>query len=299
MKHAAKIELTNGETYRNAMLLSYPSFSAYAADIADPTGWANPSGRAKWTESASWPGWYGLPDTVTTWKQTAAYLLGGWSDGVERMEKAIGGLRLPAATDVRRRPLWAPVGDELNLERVLAGNFDNAWRTTKRRIVKAKPRVRIVVDILAVGDRDAADLFWRGAAGAMLASVLSKAGWQTELWAGFCGPSSQDKSQFIAALCRVKGFGEPMNLAALCAIAAHPATFRQGGHALGSKHLGGQHGVGGYYCSNTLAQLPEAALRLAGLQPGIRTLYVPGTTFSAQAAQGWLTDALADLEAAL
>ena len=224
---------------------------------------------------------------------TLDFWLSGWGDGVDKMRSTMERIAPPRVASVRRRGRWADAGDDLSLDRLYAGRLEVAWRTTHRTSVLSPSRVRLVVDLGATANVSADEFFWRGAATCSFAEALIGAGYSVEIWcvvstrAVDCGTLNAH-----SAVC-VKAFASPLNMSALTAATAHPAFFRCA--LLGARVAAipaPADRSGGYRLA--------ADLRLLGLESdaSVRSILVPGTIDSADAANVWIKTQAQDLPGA-
>jgi hypothetical protein len=177
------------------------------------------SGREGDSESSE--RWYGLRGGVPA---VRAAVRDGWADGVQRMRDALREIGdTPAPRSLRRSLARGDYGDELDIHAVYRGAFDRAWtrRTKRERIGRAN--VRLIAHILDNSSANAKDTFWRGAAVLRLADALSEAGYNVEIWAGYCTHRYAKSSarEFEAWACldtiTVKPASAPLDINALAA----------------------------------------------------------------------------------
>lgn len=132
---------------------------------------------------------------LLSFQEVRKFLQTDWNEGARIVEESMESLEAPATVDIRRRGLWSSDGNDLSVNRYLAGQHETMWRTSKRRAVQGFTRVRIVVDlgtscgacdniICTVRPVAPESLFWRGAAAAALAESLETAGYSVEIVAG-------------------------------------------------------------------------------------------------------------------
>jgi hypothetical protein len=79
------------------------------------------------------PKWYG---GIASKAEAAAVLSSGWEKGATKASKLREslGVELPRAKSRRRRKVWGSEGASLNVDRALAGDWDNAYRSTVREL---------------------------------------------------------------------------------------------------------------------------------------------------------------------
>src|SRR5690606_14947015 len=107
-----------------------------------------------------------------------------WEDGARRLQDITRELTPPTTMSRRRKPAWREEGDELSVDRALTGQWDAAWRSS-RRVWCAGPAT---VTLLTYWGGNAVvttdQLFWQGAAAAVLCDALEDAGYRVQLIAG-------------------------------------------------------------------------------------------------------------------
>lgn len=148
----------------------------------------------------------------------------GWDDGITKGQ-ALGtkleGLRLPSA---RRKMRHGPVGSNLDMTRVYAGQLDSAWSQMARsedcKSSMKKVSTTILVRVGENCDTSAEALFWRGAVASVLTHALEESGRPVRVVAYAVvtnlGPSSQetegDCPARLAFDVTVKDFRDPLEL---------------------------------------------------------------------------------------
>lgn len=146
----------------------------------------------------------------------------GWHRGVKMMHKVTADVTVPTPVSIRRRGAWVDAGDEIDMQRVYAGDLDRAWRRTVKRSGQGPQRVRILVDALASAGERASSMRWRGVAALVAADALTQAGYSVQVESAFEGTGRVR----YAASCIVKPYASPLDLPALAATTAQPAFFR-------------------------------------------------------------------------
>src|SRR5207247_4267637 len=109
----------------------------------------------------------------------------GWPDGAKRLAEFAGKLasEVPQAKSIRRRLRWADEGDEVCNDRLRSGLIDQGWRSMHRAPLVAPQTVVIETAWGGSFSRTAEELFWQGAAAAVLTDVLENAGYRVEIFA--------------------------------------------------------------------------------------------------------------------
>jgi hypothetical protein len=152
-----------------------------------------------------------------SWSDLLAQANANWAQGQEiiaRILEEMAGCELPAPTSVRRRARWAEDGDELDNDRLRAGQQD-CWRAMARQSCRQPRTISIVVNVVTPGSRDSQEVMWRGAAGVVLANILEQAGYWVEFWAAEYGHNTyRDGLPVLQAVC-VKRADQPLDLSTL------------------------------------------------------------------------------------
>jgi hypothetical protein len=266
-----------------------------------------------WRLGAAWEG----SPTNYTLDELKEFWFGGWSEGLAKMREAMGCITVPETQDVRRRAVWAETGSEVSLERIYAGQYESAWRSTYRRRVTAPTKVRVVVDIgSACGacnqyahDAEvvqASTLFWRGAAATALCETLDNAGFETEIVIAFAGNAAtyvyeNNKASYpmnvLACATTVKGFTDPAELAVITSATAAASVFRRAG-LMWTQTVNPYKTQGCYHNLLRVQEEPVVRERLHLDEPEIATVYVPDWCLSARLANAWASATHIGIEAA-
>lgn len=186
--------------------------------------------RQSWLSrgSATEHGWQGtdadrLPSEGNAADTVKRLIKSGWERGVRLMSKVQSKVDVPQPVNIRRRGRWTDAGDEVEMQRVYAGNLEHAWRRTMRTSGRGPARVRILVDSIACAGVDAERMRWRGVAALVLADALTGAGYSVQIESvmvgGGCG------GRYLGSVI-VKDYQSPLDLSALAATTVMPAFFR-------------------------------------------------------------------------
>lgn len=171
-----------------------------------------------WNPGAAWYGGF----TKTT--DATDLMRHGWKDGADRLNDLRQELgEVPTAKTRKRQPRWADDGHTLDVDRALAGQWDIAYRDS-RRVWAAGPQVIELVGAFggnAVQDADA--LFWNGAASIVLADILENAGYSVRMVSQF---ATETKGNTTVVRVVTKDAGEAMRPDAVASVACHAGTFR-------------------------------------------------------------------------
>tara|TARA_R100000808_G_scaffold4001_1_gene13516 strand:- start:5050 stop:5937 length:888 start_codon:yes stop_codon:yes gene_type:complete len=157
---------------------------------------------------------------------------GDWGEGATKLRQLSQGVLGAATTlgvaDNRRRPAWSDQGDEVCLDRLLGGQLDQMWRTTRRDGQGITPIVSIVCGWGGLAMRSAEQLFWSGATAVVAAHILEEHGYSVEIIAANC--ADQDDGTSVAAI-RLKNSDTPLEMMSVAASACFGGVFRTLGFA--------------------------------------------------------------------
>ena len=262
-----------------ALSLWADSVSVFAGMKPGPKNEKHDTAQDVWERAETNDQWSGGISRLDTWGDAASE---GWPEGVERMRKALEALAPKRAQSIRRRRVRGPEGDDLDIHRVYGGTLDTAWDRMAPRPVSGSPIVRIWVEISALASVSADKMFWRGAAALAVTEALEAAGYRVEVIAYaqsnnvVKGKENQDCFTAFTA----KESNQPLDVAKLAFLTAHPATFRVAGFAFRlCSHEAVTYGIGrSNHTRPTYAE--DADL-------------VSNGVFSKEAAQNWINASMA------
>ena len=159
------------------------------------------------------------------WKEATAILGNGWPEGAERLRALAGKLstQLPQAKSIRRKVTWAEDGDEICRDRLQAGQIEQCWRTMRRSPFVAPQTVANETTWGGHYQQTAEELFWQGAAAAVVTDILEEAGYRVELYANRV---SEERGQRHCTRLKVKEADMPMRLDGVAAVLCHAGIFR-------------------------------------------------------------------------
>lgn len=181
--------------------------------------------------------WYGLANKNAKADHVRNAINNGWLEGADKIANFAGQLEVPKLSSVRRRPKWCDQGDSVDMDRVRAGQLDQAWRRTTRQLGGQPPRIVIAVDSIASGGKDADQMFWQGAAAAALGDALVAAGYVVKCISGFRGRNGCGDTMDVQVT--VKEYSAPWSLADAASSLALPGFFRAIGHIWQAGHASG------------------------------------------------------------
>lgn len=158
----------------------------------------------------------------------------GWPEGLERARRLLDGFELEdiITVDRRRRMTRGDFGDHLDIGSVYAGRHMTAWTRGHRKRILAPSKVDLVMNMVIPAIDSYDNLFWRGAAGLMLADLLEQSGLPTRLVFGH-GCSTTDVVRCregklalpMSHRITVKDYGHPIDMATSTAV-LHPGFAR-------------------------------------------------------------------------
>ena len=168
--------------------------------------------------------WYGF-----TKADTRKHVAQGWVEGAERLRSLANELMadLPPATSIRRKHKWGEEGDEIDMQRVYAGQLDRAWRGPQRVSRKAPRVVTISGMVGATAGYSTDALFWIGATAVAIAEKLEEAGYQVELIGQNVSVHHDAGGKQTCTMVTVKSSHEPLNIEAAAVAFCHSAVFRR------------------------------------------------------------------------
>jgi hypothetical protein len=162
---------------------------------------------------------------LQSWKEAAALLANGWPEGAERLRVLAQKLssQVPQARSIRRKLTWADDGDEICKDRLQSGLLDQCWRTMRRSPFVAPQTVAIETTWGGHYGQTAEELFWQGAAAAVMTDILEEAGYRVEVYANRV---SERRGRRHCVRVKVKEADMPMRLDGVAAVLCHAGIFR-------------------------------------------------------------------------
>ncbi len=167
--------------------------------------------------------WYG---GITSTAEATGLVRDGWREGAQRLGELGESLKnlVPEAKSYRRRVRWSEEGDELHVERAVRGDWDLAWRSTRRTEVRGPAVVEIAVSWANSGSVDAQEAFWTGAAALVVTDLLETAGYTVRICAYKINQHGYGNIGIHKIV--VKEAGEPLQLDYLASLLCHVGVYR-------------------------------------------------------------------------
>ena len=251
-------------------------------------------------ELASWKAnkdyeWMGITGEVQPGETSLAcasrLVREGWRNGLDLIQKVTDKVTAPTPKTVRRVQRWQAQGDDVEMQRIWAGNLDYAWRGTHRDTRHGPQRVRILVDAIESGGNGAEGMRWRGVAALKLCDLLTEAGYSVQVESVIsCNDSSSDRVFKLRTI--VKEYEQPLDLLTLAATTAMPAFFRSLMHTWGLAVA-----VNDRYSVSYQVRTPSAEEFPDG-DDNCKAFVIPGSAKDADKASAHITDIIAKLDEA-
>lgn len=182
---------------------------------------------------------------------------------------------VPAAKSRRRRTVWSDQGDELNVDRAMRGDWDQAWRKAQRQWTNGPSTVEIAAHFGGNCDKTSDQLFWGGAAALVICDILEDAGYNVAI-SGYQltnqsarhdgkGDAGWGRNNLSVDKVLIKQAGEPLREDAVASVVCSAGVFR----TLGFRAIMGADvfNVDGGLGSTSSWQIAEPMLREAGRWP--------------------------------
>lgn len=216
---------------------------------------------------------------ITTRAQAEAIIERGWDEGAKRLAGLARDISPPTAKTRRRKPTWRDEGDELSIERAMAGEWDAAWRSS-RRVWASGPSTVTLLTLWGGNAYCSADqLFWQGATAVVIADVLEDAGYSVRIVAGTPGRYYDGGNKIGVNLVTLKEETEPMRVDAVASVMCHAGVFR----SLGFRAMMMMPFAVGGGLGSRLGSLNEVKPQLASVDRWPDGALVLGQTFSREA----------------
>jgi G3E family GTPase len=166
--------------------------------------------------------WYG---GLKSLDEAARLIEKGWPEGAERVSRLAASISdlLPKAKSVRRKLRWSDSGDEVDRDRVMAGDLDHSWRSSRREALDAPRTITVETNWGGNCRLTADELFWQGAMAAAVTDRLEDAGYRVEV---FANNYTSHRGGYSLTRVRIKEAESPMRPDALAAVLCHAGIFR-------------------------------------------------------------------------
>lgn len=227
--------------------------------------------------SADQRDWYGGIKSVG---EAETLLNRGWAEGAARLTTIAADMAPPTAKTRKRMARWESEGDDLHVERALRGDWDSAWRTTRRQWSPGPATVTLYTPVGGGAYLTSENLFWRGAVALVVADLLESAGYSVEIVASWLvrdeAPDQQGRGRgrLCRANCTLKDPGQPLTIDALASVLCHAGVIRTFGFAMIASI---PHNVGDALGYNASAKADWDTLRAAGEIPEGSIVIAPVT----------------------
>jgi hypothetical protein len=174
--------------------------------------------------------WYGGLRSVA---HAGELLTSGWQEGAARLASIASDLAPPTAKSRKRVARWEAEGDDLHVERALRGDWDNAWRTTRRQWSPGPATVTLFTPVGGASYLTSEHLFWRGAVALVVADLLESAGYSVEIVASWLvRDCERGKGRLCRASVTLKDPGQPLAIDALASVLCHAGVIRSYGFGM-------------------------------------------------------------------
>lgn len=169
--------------------------------------------------------WYG---GIRSCKDAENILKAGWAEGAAkalRIKEKLEG-NVPRAKSRRRKQIWSGEGESLDVDRALMGQWDSAWRSTRREMIDGS-NTCVTLQAAWGGNctRTSEELFWSGAVMLVLSDLLEMAGYSTGINAVMKN-NEYNYGKLAVYYVTIKEHGEPLRPDALAGVICHAGIFR-------------------------------------------------------------------------
>lgn len=188
--------------------------------------WLESSRERKYAEE-----WYGVPSLERV-REIVEQI--GWEEGVKKGLESVGELMAPKLPTYRRKRTNSSYGHSVNVAKLLVGNINKAWRSSKKIQTNSKLArkglVNIIIDHTASAGVSSEDFFWRGAVGVLLAKAVQASGRKVRLLSGFAVREftweNAPGSKYMVCMLEVKKYGQPIEFNSMFSVTALAGFFR-------------------------------------------------------------------------
>lgn len=180
--------------------------------------------RQKYSGMGDW-----LGRGVKTIQDVDKIIRNGWPEGVreamdikERIERV-----LISPKVLRKRKSRGDFGDEIDIQRVYAGDLERAWTRSTREMVVGVPVIRILTGMGGESNKSPRDFFYKGVGVAILTDILEEQGYRVEIVAYDHGARAYTDTQNTYYFeVPIKESREPLDLARLVTTTALAGFYR-------------------------------------------------------------------------
>lgn len=219
-------------------------FEAYCGGLPwqlHPSALQNMQNRPPATVDNSVDAWHrggspDLPDDLTIGQLVAMGEGPGYAKGVERLAELSARIAdaVPVPAVLRPRYRWSDEGDDYDILRTYAGQFETAFGGWEPVPYRGPRVVQLNVPLGGNCREDWEAMFWRAACGLAVCDVLQKAGFAVEMYSvNVCAqPEYGSRDSYGVTRVLIKGAGDFENLSSLAYVASLTAWFRTFGFRL-------------------------------------------------------------------
>lgn len=216
----------------------------------------------------------------TTAEAVAIFRESGWQEGETRARAEMPSLGLsdlaPEAVSVKRRRMFADEGDTLRVDAALAGNWDYAYETRRKRSSRTPVTLSIGCAFGGNGYISHSQMFWCGLQMAAICDLLEGAGWRIELRALKANDFGNGRTH--CQDWRVKDADQPLRLDTTLALFGHAGVYRCFGWLANNASAHTTPSNYGYVLEGDAMKKAFATLANAGAIPPLSLVIPPAYT---------------------
>jgi hypothetical protein len=165
--------------------------------------------------------WYG---EIKSFADIRVVLDNGWVKGAQKLEALISSSPDVQGVKSRKRIVeWKSEGDDLHLDRAIRGDWDRAWRSSRREWSSGTRALDLFTLYGGSCSLSSDQIFWIGATSAIVTSAIEKAGYAVRLHACFLHVWSDFVGRHDIVL---KDYNEPLRLDGIASVLCHSGVYR-------------------------------------------------------------------------
>lgn len=166
------------------------------------------------TRGKSWLGVNSIGDVIKCVES-------GWPEGLEQIKSVLENIEAPELPVLRRKRARGSFGDEVDMQRVYAGDLDRAWSTLVREEENSKygyQTATLLVDVGSSGGYTSQQRLWAGACAIAISDALEKSGRPVRIVAyNTCSDLTPETSRGSGVFVTVKEQGQRIDKEKLAA----------------------------------------------------------------------------------